>query len=68
MIRLLQEIRLADTGRLVAGEVCTLPAGLEAALVAQGIAERVAEAREAPYRQAVLAAPQRKRRTLQVVA
>jgi hypothetical protein len=68
MIRLLQEIRLSDTGRLVAGEVCTLPSGLEAALIAQGVAERVAETREAPYQQAVLAAPQRKRRALQVVA
>lgn len=68
MVRLLQDVRLADLGRLAAGEICALPAGLEAALVAQGAAERVAETRSAPYQQAVLAAPQRKRRAAEVAA
>jgi len=68
MVRLLTEIRLSDVGRLAAGEVCALPAGLEAALIAQGAAERVTEARHAPYQQAILAAPQRKRRVAEVAA
>lgn len=68
MVRLLQEIQLADLGRLAAGEICALPAGLEMALVAQGVAERVTETRQAPYQQAVVAAPQRKRKALEVVA
>ena len=68
MIRLLQEIKLADMGRLVAGEVCALPDGLEVALIGQGVAERVQEARQAPYQQAILAAPRQKRRALEVRA
>jgi len=68
MVRLLQDVRLADLGRLAAGEVCALPAGLEAALIAQGAAERVHEARQAPYQQAIAAAPQRKRRVTEVAA
>lgn len=68
MVRLLQDVRLADLGRLAAGEVCALPAGLEVALIAQGAAERVIEARQAPYQQAIAAAPQRKRRVAEVAA
>lgn len=68
MVRLLQDVRLADLGRLAAGEVCSLPAGLEAALIAQGAAERVTETRQAPYQQAIVAAPQRKRRKAEVAA
>ena len=68
MVRLLTEIRLSDFGRLAAGEVCALPAGLEAALIAQGAAERVTETRQAPYQQAIVAAPQRKRRVPEAAA
>lgn len=68
MVRLLQDVALVDCGRLVAGEVCALPAGLEASLIAQGVAERVVETRQAPYQQAALAAPRRKRQALEVVA
>ena len=68
MVRLLTEIRLSDFGRLAAGEACALPEGLEAALIAQGAAERVTEARQAPYQQAIVAAPQRKRRVAEVAA
>jgi len=68
MIRLLQNISLNECGTLRVGDVCTLSPVLEAALVRQGLADRVSETRQAPYQQAVVSAPQRKRRGSEVAA